>query len=69
MKILLLFILLFSENLASYITPIHVSDNEIAKVNDGVSSSTSIISVIVTPLNDTLVANDITVVVSEDTSN
>ena len=68
MKILLLFILLFSENLASYITPIHVADNEIAKVNDGVSSSTSIISVIVTPLNDTLVANNIFAVIEEDVS-
>ena len=68
MKILLSFLLLFSENLASSLNPIHVADNEIAKVNDGASSSTSIISVIVTPLNDTLVANDITVVVEEDVS-
>ena len=68
MKILLPFLLLFSENLASSLNPIHVADNEIAKVNDGASSSTSIISVIVTPLNDTLVANDITVVVEEDVS-
>ena len=68
MKILLLFILLFNENLASSPAPINVADNEIAKVNDRVSSSTSTISVIVTPLNDTLVANDITVVVEEDVS-
>ena len=68
MKILLLFILLFNENLASSLTPINVADNEIAKVNDRVSSSTSTISIIVTPLNDTLVANDITVVVEEDVS-
>ena len=68
MKILLSFLLLFNENLASSLNPIHIGHNEIAKVNDGVSSSTSIISVIVTPLNDTLVANDITVVVEEDVS-
>ena len=68
MKILLLFILLFNENLASSPAPINVADNEIAKVNDLVSSSTSTISIIVTPLNDTLVANDITVVVEEDVS-
>ena len=68
MKILLSFLLLFSENLASSLNPIHIGHNEIAKVNDRVSSSTSTISVIVTPLNDTLVANDITVVVEEDVS-